>query len=235
MFASGLRATLFFFALLWGGQEALVAGAPAARKATRPEIASLTIVLDDGRSYALSNNELQEAKGGAIFWGDWAVSNLLVPFHASHREVDMTAYGVIQYWWTPARSGELPAFLLQTANGPIYPLDTSGPDPSARPFQPAYRPRVLQILVAYKDGRSFPFSEFVLRDEKSGVMVWNDFAVGHLLIPFYAAGKSPVTSAADVARTWHSPTTGRYFSRSLIVSDDEQPGFMVKPQCIPGW
>lgn len=230
MFASGFRATLFSLALLWGGQEAL-----AGPKATRPEIASLTIVLDDGRSYALSGDELKEAKGGAIFWGDWAVSNLLVPFHAGNREVDTTAYAVIQYWWTPARSGDLPAFLLQTAKGPIYPLDTSGPDPSARPFQPAYRPRVLQIVVGYTDGRSFPFSELVLRDEKSGVMVWNDFAVEHLLIPFYAAGKSPITSAADVARTWHSRSTGRYFSSSLIASDHEQPGFLVKPQCIPGW
>ena len=208
MLASSFRAALFSLALLWGGHAVLVAGDSSGQKATRPEIASLTIVLDDGRSYALTNDELKEAKGGAIFWGDWAVSNLLVPFHASNREVDPTSYAVIQYWWTPARSGELPAFLLQTAKGPIYPLDPSGPDPAARAFQPAYRPRVLQIVVGYKDGRSLPFSEFILRDEKSGVMVWNDFAVEHLLIPFYAAGKSPV---------------------------NELPGFMVKPQCIPGW
>lgn len=233
MFAHSLRATLFSLALLWGGHEAVAANPGA--KSNRPELASVSILLDDGRSYSLSASELQEAKGGALFWGDWAVSNLLVPHHATSRKAEMTAYGVIQAWWTPLRSGELPAFLLQTPDGPVYPLDPRGPDPSARPFQPAYRPRILQIVVGYQDGRTFPFSELVLRDEKSGVMVWNDFAVENLLIPFYAAGKSPVTSAADVARTWHSRSTGRYFSSSLIASDDEQPGFMVKPQCIPGW
>lgn len=232
MSPSCLCSALLSASLLTGG-AALAADAPMLGPA-RPQVTRLTLTLNDGRAYTLSARELKAARGGALFWGDWAVANLLVPFYFFSRHEDLTAFSVIQHWWTPGPSGELPAFLIQTPKGPVYPLDPGGPAAWARPFQPAHRPLVVHLLVGYEDGRSCALSEAALRDPKSGVLLWNDFAVNHLLVPFYASAKSLPTSPADVVRVWNTPTP-TFGNNQKIAQPEELPGFLIKPRCIPAY
>jgi len=233
MVASILRKALFCLALGWGLTPVQGAEAAAKLNVTRPEITSLVIALEDGRSYALSTRELTDAKGGAIFWGDWAVANLLIPQYAFRPHDQITAGAVLRLWFTPGASGELPAFLVHTPNGPVYPLDPDGPSAGAWVFPMNPRPRVAHITVGYADGRMLALTEVALRDPKSGVMVWTDFAVANLLIPFYRSARNLPTSPEDVMRIWHRP--GVAPGLKSLGTEAEYPGFLVKPACIPSY
>ena len=234
MITSILRKALLCFALGWGIAPVQAGDATTARNdIPRPQITSLVIALEDGRSYALSAQELAEPMGGAIFWGDWAVSNLLVPQYLCRPQGPMDAANVMRLWFTVGASGDLPAFLVHTPTGPIYPLDPGGPKDSGWVFSYRPRPRVAQITVGYADGRTSMLSERILRDSKSGVMVWTDFAVANLLIPFYRGARHLPTRPEDVMKTWNQPVavpSRRGFAEAL-----EFPGFLVKPACIPSY
>lgn len=225
MFASLFRNALISLALGLGG-AVLGAGTP-----TRPQIASLTIALEDGRSYALSSRQLSEPSGGALFWGDWAVTNLLLPQYTFRPLGLINAERVLSLWFTPGASGQLPAFLVNTPEGPIYPLDQPGAGTWTIPF-PA-RPRVARIAVEYADGRRLALSDYALHDSKSGVMVWSDFAVANLFIPFYRNARRLPTRPEDVMRIWHEGTTAP--GRTSLMESKELPGFLVKPACIPSY
>ena len=225
---------LLCVALGWGMAPGYAGGRVAAgSEISRPQITSLVIALEDGRSYALSAQELAEPMGGAIFWGDWAVSNLLVPQYLCRPRSPMNAAEVMRLWFTVGASGELPAFLVHTLAGPVYPLDPGGPKESGWVFSFRPRPQVAQITVGYADGRMFTLSERILRDSKSGVMVWTDFAVANLLIPFYRGERHLPTRPEDVMRTWNQPVAAP--SRKGLVEELEFPGFLVKPACIPSY
>lgn len=219
MGVSWFRNALACLALLCGAQ-------PAAAGPPRPVIQSLTLSLEDGRSYSLTAQELAEAKGGALFWGDWAVTQILAPHYLFHHDRSVTAASVLRLWFSPGPSGELPAFLVQTPDGPVYPLESTA-------GLPGHRAKVVQIVVGYADGRSFPLSDLSLRDRRSGVMVWNAFAVSNLLKPFYVSAKGLGTKPEDVTRIWNQPTLAP-FTRSF-APETELPGFLVKPACIPAY
>ncbi len=228
MFVPVLRNALFAFALGLGGGALIAAEAPTP---VRPQITSLTIALEDGRSYSLSTEQLQAPKGGAIFWGDWAVINLLLPQYSFRPLNFVNAERVLRLWFTPGPSGQLPAFLVNTPQGPIYPLAEAAPQGWIAPRYS--RPRVAHIAVGYADGRCLSLSEFALRDPKSGVMVWTDFAVANLLIPFYRNARHLPTQPEDVMRIWHQ--SGFAPARTFLPENQELPGFLVKPACIPSY
>ncbi|MFZ1614618.1 MAG: hypothetical protein WAT51_10625 [Holophaga sp.] len=227
MFASLVRNVVISLAVVWGG------AAMGAEASARPQITSMTIGLEDGRSYALSSQQISEPLGGAIFWGDWAVVNLLLPQYSFRPLNLMNAERVLRLWYTPGASGHLPAFLVNTADGPIYPLDHPA---EGWVWNVPPRPRVARINVGYSDGRNFTLSEYALRDPKSGVMVWTDFAVANLLIPFYRSARHLPTRPEDVMRIWHQPSSS--LRRGLKAEEPqtlELPGFLVKPACIPSY
>jgi hypothetical protein len=217
MGASWFRNTLASLALLWAAQ-------PAAAQPARPVIQSLSLTLQDGRSYSLTSKELEDAKGGALFWGDWAVTQILAPHYSLRPDRSVSAASVLKLWFTPGPSGEFPAFLIHTSDGPVYPLESTA-------GLPGHRAKVVQILVGYSDGRVLPLSDLTLRDRRSGVIFWNDFAVTDLLRPFYVSAKGLPTRPEDVTRIWNQPTPAP-FTQS-IASAMERPGFLVKPACIP--
>ncbi len=232
MVASTLRKALLCLSLGWG--VASLQGAEVTDPGvTRPQITSLVIALEDGRSYALSTRELQEPKGGAIFWGDWAVSNLLVPQYLCRPKGQATAGSVLRLWFTAGASGELPAFLVHTPDGPVYPLDPGGASLDAWAFPTVSRPRIARITVGYADGRVLALNELALRDPKSGVMVWTDFAIANLLIPFYRSARHLPTSPEGAMHTWHQPVAAPGVRSLSLVK--ELPGFLVKPECIPSY
>lgn len=218
-----------WFRIILASLALLVTAPLAAAQPARPVIQSLTLSLEDGRSYSLTRQELADLKGGALFWGDWAVTQILAPHYFFHRDRSVSAASVLKLWFSPGPSGELPAFLVQTPDGPVYPLESTGTAGGL----PGHRAKVVQILVDYADGRSFPLSELSLRDRRSGVMVWNDFAVSHLLKPFYVSAKGLATKPEDVTRIWNQPTAAP-FTRSF-APETELPGFLVKPACIPAY
>jgi len=229
MITSLLRNALISLVLGLGGTALGAAEGPGS---ARPQIANLTIALEDGRSYSLSTQQLSAPKGGAIFWGDWAVINLLLPQYSFRPRNLVNAERVLRLWFTPGASGQLPAFLVNTPDGPIYPLDEPGQ--SGWIFSLPQRPRIARIAVEYADGRSLALSEYSLRDPKSGVMVWTDFAVANLLIPFYRSARHLPTLPEDVMRIWHQPTPAP--NQSFAGPDfQELPGFLVKPACIPSY
>jgi hypothetical protein len=232
MTASRLHHALFSLALALGilGSGTLVASAPAV--VTRPRITSLTVALEDGRSYALTAQQLADPKGGALFWGDWAVANLLVPHYIFNRTTDVSAETVLRLWCFPGPSGQRPAFLVKTGDGPVNPLDPGPADLPRFDFSP--RTQVTAITVGYADGRFLSLNKLALRDRRSGVLVWNDHAVANLFIPFYLAAPNLPTHPEDVLDTWGSPapTLGR---TALAAQTTELPGFLIKPMCIPGY
>ena len=237
MTVSCLRNALFTLALALGASTGMRADPPAARAVLRPQITSLTLDLEDGRSYALTAEQLADPGGGAIFWGDWAVTNILVLSHSLNPKAPVSPFEVLALWYFPGPSGQRPAFLVNTGAGPVYPLDPA--DPRASPsFSFAHRPLVTAITVGYADGRRLPLSQLALRDSRSGVLVWNDHAVSDLFIPFYLTNPSLPTRPADVMRTWNKPiaSTGTSTtSRTLATDTMELPAFMIKPMCIPGY
>lgn len=226
MIMSILRCALILLVLGFG---AAVPG--VSEGAARPTIVGLTVVLEDGRSYALSSRQLSEPRGGAIFWGDWAVANLLLPQYSARPSNLMNAAKAMALWFTPGASGQLPAFLVNTPEGPVYPLDQ--PSDQGWVFPLPSRPKLARISVEYADGRLLSLTEFALRDPKSGVMVWTDFAVANFFIPFYRGAKGLPTRPEDVMRIWHQPAVAPGVAASAQTS--ELPAFLVKPACIPSY
>ena len=205
----------------------------------RPGLDSLVIQLDNGQSYSLDKRELKAKQGGVIFWGDWAVYNLLVPYHFFNRQA-AGPVEVIQTWAMPGPNGQLPGFLLKTAEGAINPLDPGKPGRRHRHHAWGERPKVISILVGLEDGRSYSLTDEELNDEKSGVLFWGDDAVNNILVPFYYFSKNLPTSPADVINLWTSgarvPALAASSSVSKLIitpTDDELPAFLVKPRCIP--
>lgn len=240
MVASRLRNALVCFGLLWSTGAATPIQAAPEQKVSRPQLTSLVIGLEDGRSYSLTQKELNDPKGGAIFWGDWAVTHLLVPEAYFNKKFKGSAEDLFRLWFTPGRSGELPAFLVQTGSGAAYPLDPGGPDRHTDSFGRALRPRIQSILVGYADGRRIPMSELALRDEKSGILLWSDYAVSNILLPFYLSAKDLPTSPEDVMRIWNQPSpaptsASAPASRSMVMTPNELPAYLVKPMCIPSY
>lgn len=211
---------------------------------SRPALTSLVIQLDNGQSYSLTKKELRAKKGGVIFWGDWAVYNLLVPYHFYNRQ-DAGPVEVIRTWILPGSDGQLPGFLLKTAEGPVNPLDKGGRDHKRRDYAWAPRPKVISIIVGYEDGRSHSLTDEELYDEKSGVLFWGDDAVKNILVPFYYFSKNLPTSPSDVIKLWEggvpvgsgsadseeAPTAT--LKAAVISTPNELPAFLVKPRCIP--
>ena len=230
MVVAFLRNTLIALALALGCGGTALRAADSSGQA-RPQISSLTIALEDGRSYALSSQQLSDPRGGAIFWGDWAVINILLPQYSFRPLNLVNAEKVLRLWFTPGISGQLPAFLVNTPEGPVYPLDYPSKDSWA--FSSASRPRIASIAVEYSDGRRLALSEYALRDPKSGVMVWTDFAVANLLIPFYRSARHLPTHPEEVMRLWLQPSVAPGFKS--LVETKELPGFLVKPACIPSY
>jgi hypothetical protein len=216
----GAFAALLSAALSVLAPSGLKADAPAP---SRPTLTSLTLTLEDGRTYSLSPAELADPQGGAVFWGDWAVANLLVP---SHTLRSAGGTGPLPLWTGHGPSGQLPAFLVNTAQGPVYPLDPGGPQ-AAAPGGEA-RPGIAAITVGYADGRRLSLNRKALRHNLSGVIVWNDFAVANLLIPFYLMQRHLPTRPEDVLRTWMTPVAA-----PSLPGVKEMPAYLVKPECIP--
>lgn len=215
-----------------------VALAPAASakdlEPQRPALASLVIHLDNGYTYALTEQELKDKKGGAIFWGDWAVFNLLVPYHFFNRQ-KCGPDDVVRIWNTPSH-GQLPGFIIKTQDGPVDPFADHAPafDKSLLGF--FKRPRVLSIVVGLEDGRSYSLTDFQLYDEKSGVLLWNDEAVKNMLMPFYFYASGLKTSAADVLDIWNRATpssSAKTLSTTTVPVPPTLPPFIVKPACTP--
>jgi len=218
---------------------------PAAAKTpgARTPLSSLVIQLDNGQKYSLSKKELKDKKGGVIFWGDWAVYNLLVPYHFFNRQ-NVGPDDVIRLWTMPGRSGQLPGFLVLTADGPIYPLDPGGPNLAPTVFSYNPRPAAISVQVGLEDGRSYYLSQEELYDGKSGVLFWGDNAVKNILVPFYVFAANLPTSPTDVLNLWDttqaasapaSATSAKSISATMTASRSELPAFIVKPRCIPGY
>ena len=204
------------------------AGTLKADAPVRPVIAGITLTLDDGRGYTVSPQQLADPRGGAIFWGTWAVSNLLAPHYMYEPQDGLTASKVMGLWTTPGVSGQLPAFLVNTTAGPVYPLDPGGPQAFTGS---ALRPQVTAILVAFADGRTFSLNQLALTDGRSGVLIWNDFAIASLFIPFYLMNPSLPTRPYDVLKKWLTPVP----APKKTVPTPELPAFLVKPQCMPDY
>jgi len=226
MTMSCLRNALAAMLVILGLGSPRAAAQATFTKAGRPVLTSLTLTLDDGRAYSLTPQQLADPRGGAIFWGDWAVANLLVPSHRFRADVRAQAEDVMALWASSGHSGQLPAFLVNTAAGPVNPLDPGGPQPNA--WGPGSRPAVTAITVGYADGRVLSLGRRILRDRRSGVLVWNDFAVANLFMPFYLMSPGLPTHPEDVMRTWNTPTAAPTLSGQV-----ETPAFLVKPECIP--
>jgi hypothetical protein len=214
-----VKSTLFSFTLAWTG-AAMAQTAPV-----RPTLASLTFTLDDGRSYGLTSAQLADPQGGAVFWGDWAATNILIPYYVMNPNAPVTGAAAMSLW-TTGHSGELPAFLVITAAGPVWPLDPGGPVTWG---DQSIRPKVVSIVVAYTDGRALKVTERGLHDPRSGVIVWNDFSVAGFFIPFYRAASGLPTRPEDVLRKWTTPTAAPL----LATGTTELPAYLLKPQCMP--
>jgi len=223
MTASCFRTALLAITLAFG------AGTLEAAPPARPTITAITLTLDDGRGYAVSPQQLADPKGGAIFWGTWAVTNILAPHFMFEPQDGVSARSVMDLWTAPGASGQLPAFLVNTAAGPVYPLDPGGPQAIAGS---ALRPQVQAILVGFADGRTLALNQLALTDGRSGVLIWNDFAVASLFIPFYLMNPSLPTRPGDVLRLWNQPVTAPGQAKKA-ASAVELPAYMVKPQCMP--
>lgn len=221
--------------VFWGAAGQAAAPAPVAqqlapRKALRPALSSLFIQLEDGRSFRLNQDDLALDRGGVIFWGDWAVYNLLVPFYSYHPDLPTKAADVVRLWNTPSASGELPAFLIKPQcipQNPVAPVQATSTS-SAKPW----RPRILTLQVTLEDGRVHTLSRNDLDEPRSGVLFWSDFAVENILVPFYAHVKGLPTSATDAFNLWHGNAKGGPAGFTTTPAE-EKPAFLIKPQCIP--
>ena len=208
---------------------ALGAGTLKADPPVRPTITGITLRLDDGRGYTVSPQQLADPRGGAIFWGTWAVSNILVPHYMFEPQEGQSASSVMKLWAAPGASGQLPAFLVNTSDGPVYPLDPGGPQAANAAAQ---RPQVTAIHIRFADGRSLALNQLALTDGRSGVLIWNDFAVASLFIPFYLMNPSLPTRPYDVLKTWNQPVTAPG-TPAKTGATPELAAYMVKPQCMP--
>ncbi|HEX9080627.1 MAG TPA: hypothetical protein VF768_00025 [Holophagaceae bacterium] len=203
----------------------------AASPSPRPQVTALTVVLDDGRTYNLSPSELSDARGGALFWNDWAVYNLLFPYCLFHAGPGPKPEALIRAWNGPAANGELPAFLVFSGGEVSYPLNPAAP--GTMPWGMPFRCQVASITVGLADGRSYSLSDLELRDARSGVLLWTDFAVNRLLVPFYARNTSLPTNPGDVIQLWNTARPAIRAGAASLQASTEAPAFLVKPLCIP--
>lgn len=221
-----LRAVFALVCLLGCACEPLKAQHPSFE---RPVLVRLTVVLEDGRSYGLTTELLGDPRGGAIFWSDWAVIHMLLPQYQVRPTHRADGSHVLRLWFTPGPSGQLPAFLVNTAEGPIDPLDGDRTEPWA--LGALHRPELRTLELQYADGRVFRLGSRVLNAPKSGVLVWNDFAVAHFFLPFYRGAQGVLTRPEDVLKLWYQPRPAAGFKEEPVPQ--ELPGYLVKPYCIP--
>jgi hypothetical protein len=225
-----LQALLLCLGLVGASTQILSAAPPAAR----PQVTSLTMALEDGRTYSLRSEDLSDDQGGVIFWGDWAVYNILFPFCIFHGDQGMKPKDLVHLWNAPAPNGEQPAFILRSGKKFCYPLNPAVPGASTQGT--TFRSKVVAVTVGYADGRRYSLNNLELYDERSGVMFWKDFSVNHMLVPFYAMSSGLPTTPGDVISLWNGsrPTASSGPSLSAAtMTVREQPGFLLKPQCIP--
>jgi hypothetical protein len=197
-------------------------------------VTSLTLALNDGRTYTLKGDDLADDHGGVIFWNDWAVYNILYPFVLFQGNKGMKPKDLVRLWNGAAANGEQPAFLVRVNGKLCYPLNPAAPN--ASPQGTLFRSAIVAITLGYADGRSYSLTDLELNDERSGVLFWQDFAVNHMLVPFYAMNTTLPTTPGDVIRLWnsncHASAQGQNnASAASVVS--EMPGFLVKPMCVP--
>lgn len=227
-----LLQALFLCGGLLGASTQVLSAAPPA---PRPQVISLTIALDDGRTYALKSDDLADDQGGAIFWGDWAVYHILFPYAIFRGDPGLKPKDLVHLWHAPAPNGEQPAFILRSGNKFCYPLNPAGPDASLHGT--TFRNKVVAITIGLSDGRNYSLNSLELYDERSGVLFWRDHSVHNMLVPFYAMSKGLPTSPGDVIRLWHgsSRTASPGLNAAGITSNKvtELPAFLVKPLCMP--
>jgi hypothetical protein len=192
-------------------------------------VTALTLVLDDGRAYSLSPAELNGPIGGALFWNDWAVYNLLFPFCLFQNGPAPRPEDLIRIWNGPAADGELPAFLLYSGGKVYYPLNPAAP--GTVPQAAFFRAAVAAITLSLADGRTYSLSDLELHDARSGVRLWTDFAVNRMLVPFYARNTSLPTSPTEVLSLWNTPLEHQGVTAGQPTT--ESPAFLLKPLCIP--
>lgn len=226
-----LQALLLCCGLLGVSTQGFSAAPPAAR----PQVTALTLTLEDGRTYALKSDELADDQGGAVFWGDWAVYNILFPYAIFHGDPGLRPKDLVHLWNAPAPNGEQPAFLVRSGHKFCYPLNPAAPDASL--FGTTFRNKVVAITIGFADGRSYSLNSLELYDERSGVLFWQDHSVHNMLVPFYAMSRGLPTSAGDVIRLWNegrnlSPHGGNGPGTTLKKAT-ALPGFLVKPLCMP--
>lgn len=79
----------------------------------RQTLKALTLEFEDGSTRRIEGQPITDARSGVLFWNDFSVQEILVPFYRQHPELGIAPERVLELWSQAGRNGLLPAFLMK--------------------------------------------------------------------------------------------------------------------------
>lgn len=79
----------------------------------RQTLKALTLEFADGSSRRIEGLPITDGRSGVLFWNDFSVQEILVPFYRQHPELGIAPERVLELWSQVGQDGLLPGFLMK--------------------------------------------------------------------------------------------------------------------------
>jgi len=87
----------------------------------RHVLTRIVLEFEDGSTRSLEGLPISDDRSGVLFWNDFSVQEILVPFYRQHPELNVPPERVLELWSQPGQDGKLPGFLMKPLCSVIHP------------------------------------------------------------------------------------------------------------------
>ncbi|MBI4912435.1 MAG: hypothetical protein HY823_06835 [Acidobacteria bacterium] len=85
----------------------------------RLKITSIVVTFEDGSTFTVPQAALDGPRGGALFWNEHAVSQVLTAFYKANPGLPTSPADVAKKWNAPLANGRQPSLLIKMDCSPV--------------------------------------------------------------------------------------------------------------------